>query len=946
MNPKKLFLTVLPWISLVQGSGQPKKASSSKGEEKPTEISTLSSENICASYFDLEGNWEMNYPFILQRERGLTECREWKLEEVIQQKIKLDAAIESDTDLCPVEIEESVPEKQENPSNAKIVLENQVNPSNSVIGIIMAQYRRDLGFSPVESFHEPQASSSEVLGFVSCLTQEPAEFDDSEESENETKTVSNLKETTEEQKRIKRNMLDYKKHMKKFRAELRADKKKEKLNQIIEAYSFLKYLGIITGQSDCEEFSESTGVTSVYEFKKYYQDELRMYTFLNWDFLDLTPFEFHKFPIVNQITRNVTISGHIQNISPPVMMPKSIAILKKYLKQIRFHNPRTLEGRRMLLFQRLYRRYLKAVGKGGADKTYIDWSHCVAGNWPDEISQIDMDRWSNNDIELLNNLLDSRQLVFEKASRQSTRFAKKLGEKDSHSAPVKYDISSIEENDCALSDDEIICGPGLSDASIEVMENILAVRAVESAEAKIKYESLRNTGSQSRSERKKELKKASASSKPNPSSSSSHSTIFKSYSPADPIKRAQIVAKALNIYRRCSGQPNADQIDWSSANLSVLQNHILPFSPDLETEADVENLEKLITVHKRLTFYNLNVNKGRITRAYIQLYKKYAKAVGPAAHEYFIKWRDVVISGFPEGVSFEHSRWKTADIEKIESSMDNIRFYAKSDNNSDSQSSSCASINSENNEHIEPSIGIINNYFVETVGLLPLLETPHYSDYASAELNGNKKCEVKRKRATEVRIRDQTIEKRILDPVNGFGDLTPQQLNILTRRLHGILDSFLAARDSPSTNDRLRRVYSEIIRGFNLLLDHTNDECSAPLVSVQDILDFISFCRICLLRVQADGSMDEEILRDFVVRSIRLRALLNGSRPLSDKDRHKRSNITKSMISATGEFEFLLEPECNWDIGVLEVFMDNEDTPIFTGTKSKRGTKRMRAEKN
>ena len=145
---------------------------------------------------------------------------------------------------------------------------------------------------------------------------------------------------------------------------------------------------------------------------------------------------------------------------------------------------------------------------------------------------------------------------------------------------------------------------------------------------------------------------------------------------------------------------------------------------------------------------------------------------------------------------------------------------------------------------------------------------------------------------------------------------------------------FKAARDNANINDRIKRILSEIIRGFNLLLDHTNEEIEAPLVSVQQIQEFIAFCRDCLPKVMPDGSMNDEDLREFVVRSIRFRALLYGATPL-------RKIVTNVQIFINQWSQIQVSLIHYWVLNSLEnrhfgILLEDEINPIFVGKKQKR----------
>ena len=945
LNTAKVFLVGLACLSAVQGSERKtsllKKSNKAEQREEVSEAPRITLDNFCETYFDMKANWELNYPFILQRERGLEECRTWDLDEAINRQVES----EEDDGKAYYPMESLVGE-----------MENQAHPRKSVVSRVMMQYRRDLGFSGNIDFVEPMASVSEVSQFISCLIPEPEEPEIPEKVEKVgSVSMEPAQNETEEQKRerIKQQNREADRRMiRRIQAEMREEKKQEKFKQLIEAYTFLKEQEIIKPGMTCEEFKDETDIESVDQFRNFYRKELEMYTLLNWDYLDLTPFEYHHFPITDHFTRSVTHFGYKEEVSPPIMMPSGIEILRRYVNNIRFHNPRTLEGRKMLLFQRLYRRYYKTMGKE-ADPSFIDWSHCVAINWPEDVSRIDLYAWVDKDVALLNQLIDSDQLVFEKApvSKKQTKTYRKLGQKDSFSSrkPIRVNFDTISEDTCGLSDDEAICGPPAqyNDALEEVIENRDIQNDIDKAyyerRHKMRYLAPVN-----------EEKKASTSVKSSDTGFEMFSVLVVSDEPADPVKRERALAKALEIFRKTSGHPEATEIDWSLTNLAILQNHILPFATDLETEGHVKTLENLMKSGS-LKFNNLKQVKGRINDLYQKLYKKYAAVVGIEVHPFLIRWKDIDVTGFPEGVPLEYNKWTRASVDAIQSCFEDIQFTAKSLKKRAEKSKSSRIEGLERSG--SQGSGILKNFSIETTGPINGDATdflsPNYSSFIvstptseTAEISPiNKKRVVKRKIANISIVGDakepEGTERRRLDSVTGFGDLTPEQFNILVTRLNGTIEKFKAARDSANINDRVKRILSEIIRGFNLLLDHTNEEIEAPLVSVQQIQEFIAFCRDCLPKVMPDGSMNDEDLREFVVRSIRFRALLYGATPLPEKDRNKRSNIHKSMISDSGLFDSLLGAESNWEIGILEFFLEDESNPIFVGKKSKRGRKKQ-----
>lgn len=911
MNPTKLFIIGFFCLSIAQSSKLPRNSAKKSGERNSAD-SQLPLDEFCEVHFDLRQNWESNHSSILQNESNRHLCEAWNFEAAIAQDIKREDGEEDEESYYPLEIKESE-------------LENQSYPHRSFFSHIMAQYRKDLGFSACGDFFEPPSSSAEVLEFISCLTPEP-EDPVKKEVLVEEKVVD--PDETIEQKRLRKNREEDDLLMKRLEERWIEEKKREKLNEIIEAYSFLKYLGIVTRETTCEAFSEYYGVTSVAQFKGYYKNELEMFTELNWDYLDLTVFEHQYFPISDKIASQISHSCGLETVSPPLMTPMGIEILKRSSRYIKFHNPRTIKGRKMLLFQRLYRRYHKAMGSK-ADRSYIDWSHCVVTNWPENISQTDIYLWTDEDVTQLNSLLDNNIITFETALflKKQTKTYKMLGQEDGFSTkkPIRINFAAIESEDCVLSDDENICvGNRPSKESQEAMRRVCALRAEQLKVDKADYERRHGLFQMP-------VKKAAAITTQPQRPTNSVSVIVVSDKPADPIKCKRVLFKALKIFRDTSGRRDAAQIDWSLVNLSLLQNHILPFSTAFEIEGDVLTLDNLIKAGC-LKFINLDLAKGRAINLFQILYRKYSDAVRFAADEYFIKWKDIEVSGFPEGVGFDYNKWKSSDIKAIESCLDGLTFTAKS----------------------KSDPGIISNYSVETskpvFAPFSELASPHFSRFLHpTPAPATKKRIIRRKSSVVVveppilsnEATDRKIEKSEIDSVNGFGDLTAKELYLIVPRLNGIIQEFSAARANPRINDRSKRILSEIIGALNLLLDHTNIENEVPLVSVQDIQDFIGFCLNCLHMVYADGSMDELALREFVVRSIRFRAILFGATPIPEKNRKKMSNINEAMISQTGIFMSLLRPEPNWDIAVLEHFLDSEDTPIFVAKKSKRSKRKM-----
>ena len=58
--------------------------------------------------------------------------------------------------------------------------------------------------------------------------------------------------------------------------------------------------------------------------------------------------------------------------------------------------------------------------------------------------------------------------------------------------------------------------------------------------------------------------------------------------------------------------------------------------------------------------------------------KKYTTVVGVDAHPFLIRWKDIDVTGFPEGVILDYNKWTSASVDAIQSCFEDIQFTAKS----------------------------------------------------------------------------------------------------------------------------------------------------------------------------------------------------------------------------------------------------------------------------
>ena len=404
-------------------------------------------------YFKTQRDYKRN---ISSREKNLKRCASWDMEAAIGNISDNPWAKDPDDDgekYYPLEIEEP---------------EDQINPQSNVVARIMTQYRKDLGFNTVGDFIDIQDDDLVLEKFFSCLESRPKKFD----HEREERRQSRRERRQMRRQALKDSEAQIKAALKdEIAAKLKADRKirkrRKRMEKLSEAYYFLKFVGKIpqfTGETlnllTCDEIRVQSGNLRYFQdLRELYKTELNYYTFLNWDYLDLTHFAFQNFPIIDQITREITYIGNSQVVSPPVLMSKGVNVLAAYEDFIRFHNPRTLEGRRQLLFQKLYSRYYALMGER-AYPTFIDWDSCKVSKWPSKVDKSNIEAWTEDDVLLLEALLTAGKLVFTEAEKVLKDRPDPLGMTDSFydRSVIQVHAEEVEGSDCAVSDDEKICG--------------------------------------------------------------------------------------------------------------------------------------------------------------------------------------------------------------------------------------------------------------------------------------------------------------------------------------------------------------------------------------------------------------------------------------------------------------------------------------------------------
>jgi hypothetical protein len=297
--------------------------------------------------------------------------------------------------------------------------------SENLMSKIMNRYRQDMGIVPVLKNNAQNASVDEVIMFLDCFQDRP---------HNIQTDSSNF-------------------------------------DEIVKAYSFFKYIGKIPLNTkfpvNCQEIKESVELRSFEDILRVYRELNSAFTIINWDLLKLMPFKNQYFPVTEFIIKPFTFNYEIHGkpdlirefTTQPSLTVYGKKVLKTFFDKIRFLNPKTEKGRIILLYQRIYRRYSKDLGKN-ANPYYIDWGYCTVHNWPMNMDRYRVSKWTDEDIREMNALIDSDLLKFEYSSQslEISGQSKFLG-RSSKFGPVDYiDIKAIKgtlnEKNTAVSDDE------------------------------------------------------------------------------------------------------------------------------------------------------------------------------------------------------------------------------------------------------------------------------------------------------------------------------------------------------------------------------------------------------------------------------------------------------------------------------------------------------------
>lgn len=866
-----------------------------------------------------------------------------------------------------------------------LVEEDQVNPKGNFMARIMAQYRKDLGFSPVRPFDEAY-SREEFFEFLKCF--EGAE---------------------EELTRLGLTKFDHK---------------------LQEAYQFLKYLGIIphfdpeTEMFSCSKIREQTGFVNIKHMLEVYEEESKLFTFLNWDYLDLTHFEFQRFPVIDRIIRNLPSNINPNYTGEGIMTVSGRAILEEHVEHIRFHNPRTIEGRRMLLFQKIYRLYYKAMKAAGAkmNQSFINWYYCSVSGWPEGISLTDLTTWTDEQIDALQEAIKTDALKFSQITRHSSSSLKAwLGRVEGFDAlPVIRAVFAFKKehsrNVCSLSDDEEVCGNDRFRRDFEELskqfedtedfsdEETMAIAQKRISDVRSRKErALNRTVTQAQAAESespvskplktpKKLVKNNSVKEPEDSDSDNEflrsagidvtrtkkppteeSKVSKTRTRTVIVKRhgsdiAQLVVnvsddrklasrtdrEALLAEIRDMFREDTDRsgpIDWGLVQVMKMEYHRLPFNKDLRTVNDVK-IANFVIENNALAFLNLNELVDRRNRLYERLYKMYCTACDPYPNQFDIFFEDLEITGWPEGVEFEFSVWTSKEVKLLERLMDEEKISFKISRECEERNAKELALAREQEENekgtnevdglsqdssVSPPINpltLLSQYqkveFESPVDRETPQKTPSYANYVNQEefVHG-------RKRKVTKSFEFPTVSKAKSEEsgLAGLGEFVGcsfEHLEELKAKIDGNIAEVLEMRSRHPFDSRNYRVYTEILKCLGLLRDHiiySIDGKSLPKLMRSEIEGFLEAFSVAASLITEDGTLIEEVRRKFVINATKLRARLSG---IPYKRGNKSLQITSNRIR-NPLLSFLTAPEKDWDVDLLEFFQSNQgEEEIFS----------------
>lgn len=573
----------------------------------------------------------------------------------------------------------------------------------------------------------------------------------------------------------------------------------------------------------------------------------------------------------------------------------------------------SLEDRRIAVFHGLYSAYERVVGRYGRPGV-IEWSRVNVFNWPEHIDKSDMSLWDEDAVEFLTVLIESYSITFKQATKGiKNPPAPLVLQRAKFEIPATVSAAILKNEPAATEESD-------SDESVSISENEAETPKSAAGSA---FKSIPTVSSSA-----KAVAPLKSKSKKVGKMSNFKSIKVDSDMPADPIKKEEVLARALEIYREMSGDSTADRIDWSLAKVIYLQNHRLPFSTDFKTEGDVLTLEAAMK-HKEFGFYNLQTLSSRRSRIYERLYQLYAQVPNLLSIDPFIiKWHHLNVKGWPKSIGRTYASWKKDQVDQLEALLNDkkIKFTLKKANEEhfDSESVSDFSDESESEGNLES----VESEIEELSGS-KRNRAEFSSDSEIEEIVSQGKVPAKKIAKTPVKPVENSVA-----PVSSFADESAEQMEIFRTEIAETIENLISSKGKFSQGSRHQRIINELLKCFDLLHKHANLEIVG--VNVAELLEFMEVFNRSLASISADGEMDHENLKNFVISGIQLRARLSGIEYKFVQGK-RVLQIPKSRIRDLELFGFLNSAVSRWveELQLLELCLDNEEDSIFCQPGSK-----------
>ena len=593
----------------------------------------------------------------------------------------------------------------------------------------------------------------------------------------------------------------------------------------------------------------------------------------------------------------------------------------------------SLEDSRAVVFHSLYNLYENVVGRY-INPGQIEWSRVKVFNWPSYIDKSDMTKWSKDDVQVLSDLIKTNLINFGYAKGKKDS-AKPLSiPKPKFEVPVFKikEVAKKEEEKLSKSDSE-------SDSDSSSLVSVSDVEAV-----MIPVTRAENLPVEVASVNTENLTSLKPKTKKEGNMRNLKNIKIVSNVPADPVKKAAVLEKALKIYRETSGHLVANEIDWTLAKVIYLQNHKLPFSTSLETEGDVLTLEAAMKL-KNFGFHNLETLAGRRTKLFENFYQLYRQVPNLIIDPFHITWNQIEVKGWPQGVTRSYSQWKNAEIEQLEALLaaGEIKFSLRG---AKKQKKVVRKIKRESSDSESDS---------ESESDLPI-ESSSEADFSSADSESSSfemvKKDKKRRRVLQdsdeefeaVRpkkipsaIKEQSAKaKTVLESSTAsvFADEPVEQVEILKTAIIQVIENLNTKKEIFAQGSRHQRIISEMLKCVCLLQKHANEEIAE--IPASELVEFLEIFNESLEAIDVNGEMEEESLTNFVINAIKLRARLAGVEYKIQQGK-RLFNIPKSRIADLKTFGFLNYAESRWidELQLLELMLDEGQAPIFCQPGSK-----------